>query len=119
MLWVKETWTQDERGGTEPNGEAAVYYRADMPDTSVWRGYWKPSIHMSRWASRYLLEITNVRVERLTQMSEEDAIAEGVSHDAGLAPLGAFAKLWDHLNAKRGFSWQGNPWVWVLEFRRV
>ncbi|HET7552162.1 MAG TPA: hypothetical protein VFK04_12800 [Gemmatimonadaceae bacterium] len=116
---------------------------------------WRPSIHMPRWASRITLEITDVRVQRVQEISEEDARAEGATQrDAGwsmdwsrvgslsrfaaasevkgrdLAPLserdialptarGAFGNTWEHLNAKRGYGWDVNPWVWALTFRRV
>lgn len=85
-----------------------------------------PSIHMPRWASRINLEITNVRVERLQDISEADAKAEGVA-DIPIAELPkalqqatwsacqSFQRLWDHINGERA-SWESNPWVWVIEF---
>ncbi|WP_414162021.1 hypothetical protein ACMGG9_07780 [Serratia sp. BNK-10] len=86
------------------------------------RSCWKPSIHMPRWASRILLEITGVRVERLNDISEEDARAEGVK--AGVSPghehmmhQVAFSELWQSIYGEE--SWRANPWVWVIEFRRV
>ena len=107
---------------------------------------WKPSIHMPRWASRITLEITGVRVERLQDISGEDSVAEGfasVSKDGCLFkygipdrdglpgtdndgwpwvewdtnPVSAYKKLWESINGKG--SWEENPWVWVIEFRRV
>ena len=103
---------------------------------------WHPSIHMPRWASRIDLEVTGIRVERVQDATEGDCIAEGmegVGCEHGLAELtGAgynctdcynsgwveppglhFMELWDSLNAKRGYSWESNPFVWVVEFRRV
>lgn len=94
---------------------------------------WRPSIHMPRWASRILLEITDVRVERLNAISEEDATAEGVPPAGSLlpdypgtflTPKGDFAKakvafqrLWESIYGAE--NWQANPWVWVIEFKRV
>lgn len=93
---------------------------------------WRPSIHMPRWASRILLEITGVRVERLNDISEEDAQAEGVKKLRGgywkhyqpnewtqfqLSARGSFATLWNFIYGEGG--WWANPWVWVIEFKRV
>ncbi|EPV0698977.1 MULTISPECIES: hypothetical protein [Klebsiella pneumoniae complex] len=93
---------------------------------------WTPSLHMPRWASRILLEITNVRVERLNAISEEDARAEGII-DGGCLNCGepepcgcakpepdatdAFAYLWQSIYGQE--NWNANPWVWVIEFKRV
>ncbi|EOE1079884.1 hypothetical protein ACJ99F_003425 [Klebsiella pneumoniae] len=95
-------------------------------------GKLRPSIHMPRWASRILLEITDVRVERLNAISEEDARAEGII-DGGCLNCGepepcgcanpepdatdAFAYLWQSIYGQE--SWNANPWVWVIEFERV
>jgi hypothetical protein len=82
--------------------------------------YWTPAIHMPRWASRITLELTDVRVERLQDISGEDAEAEGITLDLNsVAPLSLakhhFRILWDGINAKRA-PWASNPWVWVVEF---
>lgn len=93
---------------------------------------WRPSIHMPRWASRILLEITSVRVERLNDISQEDAQAEGII-DGGCLNCGepdpcscvnpqpdatdAFAYLWQSIYGQE--NWDANPWVWVIEFRRI
>ena len=85
----------------------------------------RPSIHMARWASRITLEVTNVRVERLQDISEDDAITEGVKpsicgqdeHGHLYRHRTGFVRLWNDLNAKRGHGWDTNPWVWVIEFR--
>ena len=97
-------------------------YAAD--DETGWQHGWKPSIHMPRWASRLTLEITDVRVERLNEISEEDAIAEGVSVDGVGNPGGpmrvhqrAFKILWNQINGPD--SWAANPWVWAITFRRT
>ena len=124
-LWVRETWGPCDGG---------VCYRADEDAGSVALpddGRWTPSIHMPRWASRITLEITGVRVERLQDISEADAIAEGVPavSSGGVtlftttgvncfqAAKGAYAALWESINGPG--SWDANPWVWVVEFRRI
>jgi hypothetical protein len=87
---------------------------------------WRPAIHMPLWASRILLEVTGVRVERLKDISNDDARAEGVlpayadqcvslGHPFNALPL--FRELWGHINGPG--SWDANPWVWVVEFRRI
>jgi hypothetical protein len=84
-----------------------------------------PSIFMPRWASRITLDLTGVRVERVQEISEEDAKVEGITapmyppRKGGPSYRLAYRCLWDHLNAKRGFGWDKNPWVWVLEFKRA
>ena len=135
-LWVRETWQFDNaeyvalhkrepwHGG--PSREAAeVHYRATERHPDIFPK-WTPSIFMPMWASRLTLEITNVRVERVQDISEDDAKAEGVTliqgnprrHD-GLDFSSEYASLWDSLNAKRGYGWKVNPWVWVVSFRRL
>ncbi len=88
---------------------------------------WKPSIHMPRWASRLTLEIVDVRVERVQEISEADALAEGVEatrERSGNAiywssAVANYAQLWDGINAKRGHGWGTNCWIWAITFRRV
>ena len=89
---------------------------------------WRPSIHMPRWASRLTLRVTGVRVERLQEISQRDAVAEGCGRplaDTGMDQPDAadertsFAILWNEINAKRGLSWQINPWVWVIAFEPI
>jgi len=87
---------------------------------------WRPSLFMPRWASRITLEITAVRVERVQDISEEDVEAEGLALQSwagedleGWPKTAGFAQLWDSLNAKRGYGWEANPWVWVIAFKRV
>ncbi|WP_422507222.1 hypothetical protein [Stenotrophomonas sp. GZD-301] len=101
-----------------------AYYREGFDRCDP--GRWRPSIHMPRWACRLVLEITDVRVERLQAISEADALAEGIgelngrySHNGGSwecrTPGGAFHELW----TSTGGDWDSNPWVWVIEFKRV
>lgn len=124
QLWVRETWHQHYVG--EILGGRACY-RADNPPCCL---AWKPSIFMPRWASRITLEIVGVRVERLQEITDDDAFAEGVLPNwagpragyttAKPAPSGAaFADLWEHINAKRGYGWDTNCWVWAISFKRV
>lgn len=80
----------------------------------------RPSIHMPRWASRITLEVTDVRVERLQEVTDTEAIAEGIDGDESeLTPRNAFSVLWQELNGERGFGWDVNPWVWVIGFKRI
>lgn len=141
-LWVRETWAMlgnEDRCAIDWNEnlvkgggpEAARIYRASceqrpgnyglwsIPDDAFWKphtddmqyeGAWTPSIHMPRWASRITLEITDVRVEQLQNVSQQDAIAEGGTIDW-------FAGLWASIYGSE--SWQANPWVWVIEFKRM
>ncbi len=107
----------------------AMYYRADgEPEFEAPEGPtpWRPSIHMPRWASRITLEVTGVRVERLQDISEADAIAEGVNvhpdhHGKPRAnicsPVQAYRDLWESINGQG--SWAVNPWVWVISFHRL
>lgn len=133
-IWVRETWAEAGAGAPE-----LTLYRANYPEhvpshyeniTPVSDIRWTPSIHMPRWASRILLEITAVRVERLNAISDKDAQAEGLEryNDDGIVYYGpygrgdcrperAFSELWQSIYGES--SWQANPWVWVIEFKRV
>jgi hypothetical protein len=97
-------------------------YSADYPSWQPWTGTkWRPSIHMPRWASRITLEVTGVRVERVQEITALDIEREGAITQAteinDVLPI--WVKLWDSINAKRGFGWAVNPFVWVVEFKRV
>ena len=72
---------------------------------------------MPRWACRLRLEVTAIRMEQLQAISRNDAEAEGMN--GSLTPLVGYRILWDQLNAKRGYGWDKNPWVWVIEFKRA
>jgi len=114
QLWVRETFHQHYMGGLP-------CYKADdnCKETDVIN--WKPSIFMPRWASRIQLEIKDIRIERIQDISEEDAKAEGIEwgEGAGSNPRVIFSNLWDSINEKRGFGWGLNPWVWVIDFERI
>ena len=130
-LWVRETFRL-----SDPN-DCACYepcrcrsgqpmYRADGHYHDM-EYKWKPSIYMPRWSSRITLEVTGVRVERLQDISEEDAQAEGAPLELGVLErtiLGAkaryrsgFVRLWESINGPG--SWDANPWVWCVSFKRV
>lgn len=114
LLWVRETY------GFSGWNVGDVYYRADKHD-AILTPWWRPSTLMPKAFSRITLEITDVRVERLQDISEEDAIAEGMTLPRGLKfgsnPIEAFRVLWDSINGKDDAkNWQANPWVWVIEF---
>lgn len=138
-LWVKEAFNYVPGDG-EPN-DFGIHYRAD--NTILW---WRdngnildypvctkqrPSIFMPRWASRILLEITEIRVQRIQDISDEEAMAEGCPSSRALdihgksflyhpfKPTGWFKELWNKINSKRGHGWANNDWVWVREFKRV
>jgi hypothetical protein len=131
-LWVRETCIISPKrfdgaqsvsyNATDQGGDGRiVQYIASTPDTDAARDYGlkaTPSIHMPRWASRITLEITEVRVERLQDISHEDAWAEGINAPGSFA-VEEYRRLWDSLNEKRGYGWDANPWVWVVAFRRL
>jgi len=161
QIWVRETFIafgrwetrfSEEKGrdewhfvdmtlltGRKYRYEGALPNAQRAGSTPAW---WKrPSIHMPRAASRMTLEVTDVRVERLQDISEADALAEGVydGDPCRCAPadcidmvrscghcgkrlvdaIGLYRDLWSSLNAARGYGWDTNPWVWVIEFRRI
>lgn len=151
-LWVRETWLEDPEDdgtwaytqyvGCKGSPLSDIPRKFQKPEHCIYReGWdgsdlrWRPSIHMPRWASRILLEIVSVRVERLQDISEADCWAEGIEALDGLlddlaiihlakrmgrsfedaAPT--YAALWESINGAG--SWDANPWVWVVEFKRV
>lgn len=121
-LWVRETWAPAATEGYDKRDDGGlIWYRAT--DERVCMGPWRPSIFMPRQVSRIMLEITDVRVERLQDITEEDAKAEGVAawHDTanGTVYRPEFEMLWDSINGKRGYGWDMNPWIWVIEFKKV
>ncbi len=134
-LWVRETLNAECWG----NGNWRVLYATDKKGVNLNKeiiGVDKPlrfgesrkvipSIHMPKWASRITLEITGVRVERLQDISFSDILDEGIpyqgsgDHDAEAKCYEAYMALWNKINIKRGYSWEVNPFVWVIEFKRV
>ncbi|WJD60635.1 hypothetical protein [Pseudomonas kurunegalensis] len=173
-LWVRETWLEDPEDdgtwaytqymGCKGSPLSDIPKRFQKPEHCIFRATWdgsalrwRPSIHMPRWASRILLEITDVRVERLQDISDDQAKAEGMVYtDFGMQELPgkasidggktfhplkpqqapgwhagdathpdqcldrarwAFANLWEKINGEN--SWDANPWVWVVEFKRI
>ena len=142
-IWVRETY----RVHGKATDVATLVYRASVRNSWTEQTHrvpvevcnkpvsekWTPSIHMPRWASRILLEITNVRVERLNDISECDARDEGVQPAGSLLPdhpgtfltpkgdfamaKVAFQRLWESIYGEE--SWNANPWVWVIEFKRI
>lgn len=113
-LWVKETW----RHWHVRNPDDELAYRADFWQGSD-PGFWKPSIHMPRSASRLTLELTYVKVQRIQEIDEVDAKMEGFVGDWGAGCIGAFRSAWDAVYSKRKMGWDANPYVWVLSFMRV
>jgi hypothetical protein len=139
LLWVRETWTE-----ATPYQNSAVY-KATYEYPQDFTHDWKSPIYMPRWASRITLEITDIRVERVQEICWDDCIREGVCsltlpEDLGNQELyewlekksaprpliksiedlrESYRVAWNDLNAKRGYSWKSNPWVWVLTFKVV
>ena len=117
-LWVRETWAPWPELWTRSDiRDQSPLYRAERPFVGN-DVKWRPSNHMPRWASRINLEITDVRVERVQDITDEDALEEGVDPD-GYIPRTQFEALWNSIYEKRGHGWDKNPWVWVIEFKVV
>jgi hypothetical protein len=128
-LWVRETWAHSDGLFCGP------YYKATARDFDQTSLHWRPSIHMPRWASRINLEIADVRVERLWDISEADVQAEGctwLAYRGGERNIkykrepeqipddpSEFSDLWDTWYRKTPYAWHFNPWVWSLEFKQL
>lgn len=135
-LWVRESWALDTEYDRLPGskipkfGQDRIWYLADGPKPGL-AGRTRSSRFMPRWASRITLEIVNIRVERVQEITYHDCIAEGMIDVPrlekrisipGERPIEQYQLLWDSINIKRGYGWFVNPWVWVIEFaplRRV
>lgn len=142
ILWVKETWKVEElTSGLDgilfqsDNAFIPIEDSAEAADRWMEARYigkcgdrWKSPYFMPKWVSRLRLKVADVRVQRLQDISEEDALAEG-TQEPSLCELGGmlaqaawserqvYQRLWDSINAKRGYSWASNPWVWAYTFR--
>lgn len=136
-LWVRETFREYDHCWTQECMASAVQYQSDfacrssvggsLPDAVAPEKGWTPSIHMPRWASRLTLEITSIRIERLQDISEGDAKAEGVkawqsdnyraAHNIFDGTKLAYAELWNEINGVGACAL--NPWVWVIAFKRI
>ena len=126
-LWVREKFTLCPKD-FRPNG--IIYFANGKPDiTYVMSNEWHSSIHMPRYASRITLEIVNVKVEKLQNITEEDARAEGIIWtEIETAPRSGifrpyakeqFEQLWDSIYSKKGMGWTVNPWCWCITFKRI
>lgn len=120
-LWVRETWaTPGNYDDVKPRdlwkhiNKYQIVYRASEEYPVYY--HWRPSIHMPHWISRIILKIINVRLERLNLISRNDVTSEGITHSDPSEALWQFVDLWDRINAKRGYSWDSNPWVWAITF---
>jgi len=134
VLWVRETWRP--KGHNFPIGFHYEWKATAEEDGNPTDEPWKPSIFMPKEACRIKLLIKDIRVERVQDITEEDAIREGIGHgfqlNAGWPDYGhikngvctltqdtarmSFASLWDSIYKKRGYGWKVNPWVWIIEF---
>lgn len=131
LLYVREAWAHEPNDcENDPNCglPSHIYFRetevsnGTFASVAHWR--WRPSIHMPKWAARIWLILNDVRVEKLQEILPAGVIAEGIQttlrgYDAESHLYEQFRNLWNSLNAKRGYGWDMNPWVWVLEFERV
>lgn len=125
-LWVRENFCIADLG----HGKLKTFYAADgdrIPDP------WKPSIHMPRKLSRITLQITDIRVQRVQDITEQDSLAEGITLPlpesyaidcaekiCGAAAMRSeFKRLWDSINGDRGYPWDLNPWVWAITFKPI
>lgn len=124
-LWVRETWGSigTPLGNLRIGEGCRVFYRATEPEQIVNLEKWRPSIHMPRWASRIDLEISDIRVQPLQDISDGDALAEGVTLRGTTRYEGeardAFHTLWGSINEERGHGWDTKPWVWALTFKAL
>ncbi len=126
-LWVRETWIvdaqSDEMKPSDIPTDSEVWYKTSPPLPDSFNK-WRSGRFMPRWASRITLEIIGIRVERVQEISYEDILAEGIKdlgegrsiYKPDYLVEDEFIELWDSINAQHGYSWESNPWVWVIEF---
>jgi hypothetical protein len=132
FLWVCEVWQALNTNGQWwheiPHDDCPLlnwaFTNQVEPACEMTPPHWLPPAQMPRMASRILLEITGLRIERLNQISENDAIAEGCQAlmENGRVvetAVDEYARFWDGINLENGYPWQSNPFVWVISFRRV
>jgi hypothetical protein len=147
-LWVRESWApvfffydsvdveyaDGDRVERYPSGQKQIEQAEHYGRKTRWGQTLAPSIHMPRWACRLVLQVTEVRIQRLQHISDADIEAEGIEFDGDWwlgAPhpvkghrkvfasrKQAFRSLWNHINEERGYGWDTNPWVWAVSFRR-
>lgn len=129
-LWVRETWAEAHNWTNDIDAETPLY-RACDPKEPIKQVKWKSPIFMPRWASRIFLEITDIRVERVQEITADDCEKEGIEEAIDYMPsddgdikvvdgetmVDDYRDLWNSLNAKRGYPWESNPWVWVISFK--
>jgi len=131
FLWVCESWQAINTNGQwwheVPDHDSPlwkwIFTNPVEPASEMKPPYWLPSIQMPRMASRILLEITGLRIERLNCVSESDAVAEGCqamveNGQVVETAVSEYARFWDSINSDQGYSWQSNPFVWVISFQR-
>ena len=118
ILYVRETWTHPSAAEIANGADPEMYlYKADDLQPAAW-DKWRPSIHMPKEAARLFLRVTDVRVERLQAITEEEKLAEGAPRGYGQY---TFYELWDRIIKpadRETYGWDANPWVWVIEFER-
>lgn len=134
ILYVRETWRcvkydstdGDLSYGVEFKDGTRKYFEFDDNERFhqfgkfAFKNGWQPSMFMPREAARIWLEVTDVRVERLQEITYDDCLSEGMwDYGTDVDTLAAFQELWQSLNAKKGYGWDENPWGWVYEFKRV
>jgi hypothetical protein len=130
ILYVRETWNKLEDWGEYPDDEEdgrAIYYKADYPPDMWDYSKWRPSIHMPKEAARIFLKVTNLRIEKLQDITIKDAKSEGVictcpeneESRCYKGNIGHFKELWDSIFANTQKEWNRNPWVEVYEFEIV